>query len=62
METGANLFVNRITADPVFTASSYNDGTGLITINKAGQVLSVEVSVTRSFLMFWINYQMSHWL
>lgn len=44
METGANLFVNRITADPVFTASSYNDGTGLITINKAGQVLSVEVS------------------
>ncbi|KAI5956853.1 CHC1 [Candida jiufengensis] len=44
MESGANLFVNRITADPVFTATSYNDGTGLLTINKTGQVLSVEVS------------------
>ncbi|KAG7660847.1 CHC1 [[Candida] subhashii] len=44
METGANLFVNRITADPVFTASSYNDDTGILTINKSGQILSVEVS------------------
>ncbi|KAI5969843.1 CHC1 [Candida margitis] len=44
MESGSNLFVNRITADPVFTAASYNNGTGLLTINKTGQVLSVEVS------------------
>ncbi|EGW30423.1 uncharacterized protein SPAPADRAFT_143892 [Spathaspora passalidarum NRRL Y-27907] len=44
IETGSNLFVNRITADPVFTATSFNDGTGLLTINKSGQVLSVEVS------------------
>ncbi|KAK6460812.1 hypothetical protein DFJ63DRAFT_320950 [Scheffersomyces coipomensis] len=44
IETGANLFVNRITAENVFTASSFNDGKGLITINKSGQVLSVEVS------------------
>ncbi|KAG2734205.1 hypothetical protein G9P44_002211 [Scheffersomyces stipitis] len=44
METGSNLFVNRITADPVFTAASYNNGTGIITINRSGQVLSVEVS------------------
>lgn len=44
IETGSNLFVNRITAEPVFTASSYNDGTGIITINKAGQVLAVEVA------------------
>ena len=44
METGANLFVNRITADPVFTATSYNNGTGILTVNKSGQVLSVEVS------------------
>ncbi|ODV81895.1 clathrin heavy chain [Suhomyces tanzawaensis NRRL Y-17324] len=44
METGANLFVNRITADPVFTASAYNSGTGIITINKSGQVLTVEVA------------------
>ncbi|EGV63105.1 Clathrin heavy chain [Yamadazyma tenuis] len=47
METGSNLFVNRITADPVFTASAFKDGTGIITINKAGQVLSVEVSRDR---------------
>ncbi|CUM64678.1 uncharacterized protein PRCAT00002287001 [Priceomyces carsonii] len=44
METGANLFVNRITADPVFTAAPYNDGTGIVTINKSGQVLSVEIA------------------
>ncbi|CAI5760574.1 unnamed protein product [Candida verbasci] len=44
MESGSNLFVNRITADPVFTATSFNNGTGLLTINKSGQVLSIEVS------------------
>lgn len=44
METGLNLFVNRITADPVFTATAYNDGTGILTINKTGQVLAVEVA------------------
>lgn len=47
METGSNLFVNRITADPVFTAAPYNEGTGILTINKSGQVLSVEVSQTK---------------
>lgn len=44
IETGSNLFVNRITAEPVFTAAPYNDGTGLITINKSGQVLAVEIA------------------
>lgn len=44
IETGSNLFVNRITADPVFTAAPYKDGTGIITINKLGQVLAVEVA------------------
>lgn len=44
IETGSNLFVNRITADPVFTAAPYNEGTGIITINKSGQVLSVEIA------------------
>lgn len=43
MELGTNLFVNRITADPVFTATAYNDGTGILTINKLGQVLAVEL-------------------
>lgn len=44
IETGSNLFVNRISADPVFTAAPYNDNTGFITINKTGQVLAVEVA------------------
>ncbi|KAM9913562.1 hypothetical protein OXX69_001487 [Metschnikowia pulcherrima] len=47
IETGANLFVNRITAEPVFTAAPYKDGTGIITINKQGQVLAVEVAQDR---------------
>lgn len=44
IETGSNLFVNRITVDPVFTACPYNDGTGILTINKLGQVLAVEIA------------------
>lgn len=44
LESGSNLFVNRITADPVFTAAAYNNGTGIITVNKSGQVLSVEIA------------------
>lgn len=44
IESGSNLFVNRITADPVFTAAPYNNNTGIITINKSGQVLAVEVA------------------
>lgn len=44
IESGQNLFVNRITVDPVFTASAYDNGTGILTINKAGQVLSVAVA------------------
>lgn len=44
IESGSNLFVNRITADPVFTVAPYNNHTGIITINKSGQVLAVEVA------------------
>lgn len=44
IESGSNLFVNRITVDPVFTASPYNDGTGILAINKLGQVLAVEIA------------------
>lgn len=43
LESGSNLFVNRISAEPVFTAAPYNDGKGIIAINKAGQVLAVQV-------------------
>lgn len=44
LETGANIFVNRISAESVFTAAAYNDATGIIAINRSGQVLSVEIS------------------
>lgn len=47
IESGTNLFVNRITADAVFTAAPYNNGQGIITINKQGQVLAVEVAKER---------------
>lgn len=47
LETGTNLFVNRITAESVFTATSYDNGNGIACINKKGQVLSVEVSTTQ---------------
>ncbi|GMM35542.1 clathrin heavy chain [Saccharomycopsis crataegensis] len=43
LETGLNLFVNRISADPLFTASSHSNN-GILTINKKGQVLSVDIN------------------
>ncbi|SCU97855.1 LAMI_0F11782g1_1 [Lachancea mirantina] len=47
LETGTNLFVNRITAESVFCATSYNDKTGIACINKKGQVLAVEISTSQ---------------
>ncbi|CUS24171.1 LAQU0S14e01816g1_1 [Lachancea quebecensis] len=44
LETGANLFVNRITVEPVFTATTYNQKNGIACINRRGQVLAVEIS------------------
>ncbi len=44
LESGQNLFVNRITAILVFIASSYDDRNGILAINKNGQVLAVEIS------------------
>lgn len=44
IESGTNLFVNRITVDPVFTAAPYNHGNGIVTINKQGLVLAVEIA------------------
>ncbi|AMD22448.1 HGR109Cp [Eremothecium sinecaudum] len=43
LETGSNLFVNRITAESVFTATHYNNRNGIACINKKGQVLTVEI-------------------
>ncbi|CCK68510.1 clathrin heavy chain KNAG_0B00620 [Huiozyma naganishii CBS 8797] len=47
LETGTNLFVNRITAESVFTAASYHDNNGIACINKKGQVLAVEISTSQ---------------
>lgn len=44
LESGSNLFVNRITATPVFIASAYDDNNGILAINKQGQVLAVEIA------------------
>ncbi|CEP62929.1 clathrin heavy chain LALA0_S06e07162g [Lachancea lanzarotensis] len=44
LETGANLFVNRITVEPVFTATTYDEKNGIACINRKGQVLAVEIS------------------
>jgi clathrin heavy chain len=44
LESGSNLFVNRITATPVFIASSYDNHNGILAINKSGQVLAVEIA------------------
>ncbi|CCE62974.1 hypothetical protein TPHA_0D03380 [Tetrapisispora phaffii CBS 4417] len=47
LETGTNLFVNRITAESVFTATSYDNKNGIACINKKGQVLAVEISTSQ---------------
>ncbi|CCH60283.1 hypothetical protein TBLA_0C04870 [Henningerozyma blattae CBS 6284] len=47
METGKNLFVNRITAESVFTSTSYDNKNGIACINKKGQVLAVEISTSQ---------------
>lgn len=47
LETGTNLFVNRITAESVFTATSYDSKNGIACINKKGQVLAVEISTSQ---------------
>lgn len=47
LETGTNLFVNRITAESVFTSTSYNQKNGIACINKKGQVLAVEIDTTQ---------------
>ncbi|EDO15226.1 hypothetical protein Kpol_423p16 [Vanderwaltozyma polyspora DSM 70294] len=54
LETGTNLFVNRITAESVFTATAYDNKNGIACINKKGQVLAVEIS-TSQIVQYVIN-------
>ncbi|OBA27121.1 clathrin heavy chain [Hanseniaspora valbyensis NRRL Y-1626] len=43
LETCTDLFVNRISAQPVFTTAYYNNKQGIAAINRDGQVLAVEI-------------------
>lgn len=45
LESGANLFVNRISADPIFTVAPHKEG--VVAINRSGQVLAVEVATDK---------------
>ncbi|CDK28571.1 unnamed protein product [Kuraishia capsulata CBS 1993] len=47
VETASNIFLNCISADPVFTVAPYNEKTGIICVSKSGQVLAVELAKDR---------------
>ncbi|GMM30889.1 clathrin heavy chain [Martiniozyma asiatica (nom. inval.)] len=47
VETGKNIFLNRISSDAVFTAAAFDNDGGLITINRAGSVLAVDIATDR---------------
>lgn len=44
LETGVCIFMNRISSDSVFTATKYEATSGIIAINRKGQVLSVSIN------------------
>ncbi|RMY94937.1 hypothetical protein D0862_08855 [Hortaea werneckii] len=43
LETGTTIFMNRISSDTIFTTSSDAEGSGIVGVNRKGQVLSVSV-------------------
>ncbi|KAF7535433.1 hypothetical protein G7054_g5391 [Neopestalotiopsis clavispora] len=43
LETGSTIFMNRISSETIFTTASDSDSTGIIGINRKGQVLFVSV-------------------
>jgi clathrin heavy chain len=43
LETGTALFLNRISEETVFTSTKDQDGTGVVVINKRGQVLHTTI-------------------
>lgn len=47
VETGKKIFLNRISSDPVFTGAPFDNNGGIITINRSGSVLAVEISTDR---------------
>ncbi|KAG7890259.1 hypothetical protein KL907_004218 [Ogataea polymorpha] len=47
LESGKKIFLNRISSDPIFTASKFDESAGIITVNRSGAVLAVEVASDR---------------
>ncbi|EMC91254.1 hypothetical protein BAUCODRAFT_39406 [Baudoinia panamericana UAMH 10762] len=43
LETGTTIFMNRISSDTIFTIAGDEDGSGIVGVNRKGQVLSVSV-------------------
>ncbi|KAH9825412.1 Clathrin [Teratosphaeria destructans] len=43
LETGTTIFMNRISSETIFTTAGDQDGSGIIGVNRKGQVLSVSV-------------------
>ena len=43
LETGTTIFMNRISSDTIFTTAGDSDSSGIIGVNRKGQVLSVSV-------------------
>lgn len=43
LETGTTIFMNRISSDTIFTTAGDEDGSGIVGVNRKGQVLSVSV-------------------
>eukprot|EP00124_Ichthyophonus_hoferi_P002666 Ihof_evm7s191 gene=Ihof_evmTU7s191 len=43
LESGVCLYMNRVSGDTIFVTSEYDNGTGIIGVNRKGQVLSVSV-------------------
>ncbi|KAI1396601.1 clathrin heavy chain [Hypoxylon fuscum] len=46
LETGSTIFMNRISSETIFTTCADSDSTGLLGINRKGQVLFVSVDET----------------
>ena len=43
LETGACIYMNRISGETIFTTAEYEQLSGIIGVNRKGQVLSVSV-------------------
>ncbi|KAK4540289.1 hypothetical protein LTR36_009601 [Oleoguttula mirabilis] len=43
LETGTTIFMNRISSDTIFTTAGDSEGSGIVGVNRKGQVLSVSV-------------------